>query len=211
MLLDYKWGSNIPPIQTVMEFFNPTGILELGMGKYSTRLLYSYNKKLISIETDGDWVDTIKKTIVPRDNFQVIHHQLGVHHKTKFNQISDQVKLESIEFYKQYITPDLEFLFVDHVSGLRASSILGLLDQFKYIVYHDAQPSQFKNYNYQILTKEKTKNYVHFIWPLPIVSSGILIHKNYEDKVQGFVEMLNKNSRSYCDRFDMIYNEVGNV
>ena len=63
MLLDYKWGSNIPVIKTIMEFFNPSGVLELGIGKYSTPLLYSYNKKLISIETDGDWINSVKKTI----------------------------------------------------------------------------------------------------------------------------------------------------
>lgn len=208
LFLNYKWGSNRPVLKSIMDFFNPSGVLELGIGKYSTPLLYKYNKKLISIETDGDWIESIKKMIEPRDNFQAIHHKLlNIHSKTKFNLISEKIKQDCIEFYKQYITPDLEFLFVDHVSGLRASSLVALFDKFQYIAYHDAEPKQFKNYNYQILTKEKTKDYIHLMNKTPLVNTGILIHRKYSDIIKSFIEILDNNNKEYCKQFGMIYDE----
>lgn len=202
---DYKWGSNIPVIKTIMEFFIPIGVLELGAGRFSTPLLYQYNKKLISIETDSVWIEAVKKTIEPRNNFQIIHHDLGIQHKTKFNQISEEIKQECVDFYKQYISPELEFLFIDHVSGLRASSLLALFDKFKYVAYHDAEPAQFKNYNYQILTKEKSKNYIHMMSQTPLVHTGILIHKDYKNVIKDFIEVLNKNNKEYCKKYNMNY------
>jgi len=205
LLFDYRWGSNRPVLKTIMNFFNPSGILELGVGKYSTPLLYQYNKKLISIETDGDWIETVKKIIEPRDNFQIIHHKLGIHFKTKFKFISEKIKQECVEFYKQYITPDLEFLFVDHVSGLRASSLVALFDKFKYIAYHDAEPEQFKGYNYQILTKEKSKDYIHLMNRTPLVNTGILIHNDFLDRINDFITQLETNNIEYCNQFDIKY------
>lgn len=204
-LLEYKWGSNKPVIKTIMDFFSPTGIMELGIGKYSTPLLYQYNKKLISIETDGEWIKTVKEIVPPRDNFQTIHHKLGIQHKTKFNQISEKVKQECVNFYKQYMSLELEFLFVDHISGLRSSSLLALFDKFKYIAYHDAEPSQYRNYNYQVLTKENTKNYIHLMNPTPLVYTGILIHKDYKDVIKEFIEILNKNNEDYCKTYNKKY------
>jgi len=204
-LLDYKWGSNRPVIKTIMEFFTPKGVLELGAGKFSTSMLYKYNKKLISIETDKAWIDTIKETLEPRSNFQIIHHDLGIHHKTKFNQISEKIKKECVEFYKHHISSELEFLLVDHVSGLRASSLLALFDKFKYVAYHDAQPAQFRNYNYNILTKEKSKDYIHMMSQTPLVHTGILIHKGYNNVIKNFIEILNDNNEEYCKKYNMKY------
>jgi hypothetical protein len=202
---EYRWGSNRPVIKTIMEHFIPKGVLELGVGKYSTPLLYSYNIPLVSIESDKAWIDEVKSLVPDRENFKLIHHDIGIHFKTKYQDISNEVKNKCVEFYKKYITPDLEFLFVDHVSGLRASSILGLFDKFKFIVYHDAEAKQFKNYNYHSITPAITKDYFHFMNQTPLVNTGIFIRSEYEKELDDFIFKLQFNNMEYCKKFDMEY------
>ena len=142
-----------------------------------------------------------------RNNFYPIYHNIDIHHKTKFNKIDDEMKQKCNEFYMTYITSELDFLFVDHVSGLRASSVLGLFRKFKYIAYHDAEPKQYANYNYGSITKDITKQYVHILNPTPLVNTGILIHENYKDKIDSFISILQKNNKEYCKRYNIDYNK----
>jgi len=202
---EYRWGSNRPVIKTIMEYFIPKGVLELGVGRYSTPLLYSYNIPLVSIESDKSWIDTVKELVPDRDNFKLIHHDIGIHFKTKYQDIDDKTKNDCVEFYKTYITSDLEFLFVDHVSGLRASSIIGLFDKFKFIAYHDAEAKQFRNYNYHSITPKITKDYFHFMNQTPLVNTGIFLHHDYEKDIDDFIFQLQLNNRDYCQKFDIHY------
>lgn len=203
--LEYKWGSNRPVLKTIMEFFKPTGVLELGVGKYSTKLLYDYNIPLTSIETDEAWINEVGDTLLPRDNFKLIHHPLGIHFKTKYQDIGDKDKEKSVRFYTQYVEPNMEFLFIDHVSGLRAYTLVHMFGKFKYVAYHDAEPKQYKNYNYHSLTPNKIQNYYHILNNTPLVSTGILIHKKSIDDIYSFIDVLNTNNIEYCAKYNIDY------
>jgi len=202
---EYKWGSHIPVLQTIMDIFNPNNILELGMGRYSTPLLYQYNKQLTSIETNLNWFQTVKHTLKEGGNFKPIYHDINLHTYTKFNEISKDTKQECINFYKSFIPSNLDLLFVDHISGLRSNTILSLLRRFKFIVYHDAE--QIDKYNYSSLSKENTKDYIHIINKTPIVHTGILIHKNYISNINMFIKLLHQNNSQFCSFYDIQYKE----
>jgi len=200
---DYKWASSIPVIRSIMDYFNPTGVLELGAGKNSTPVIYEYNKKFISIETDKEWIEMVKEIIPPRDNFTLIHHALGINFRRTFVHIDKQIKKQCVEFYKQFISSDMEFLFVDHVAGLRVSAIIGLMNFFKYIVYHDADEPKLYGYNY--LTKDITKNFIHILVRLPYVHTGILIKNQYSGDIEKFIQLLDKHNQIYCSKFNIPY------
>jgi len=200
---DFRWGSNIPVIKSIMEYFNPTGVLELGVGRNSTPVIYEYNKKLISIETDKAWIEAVKETIPSRDNFFLIHHDLGINFRRTFVNIDKQIKKQCVKFYTQFISPDMEFLFVDHVAGLRASAIIGLMDSFKYIAYHDADEPKLYGYNH--LTKDVTKNFIHILDRLPHVHTGILIRNEYSSDIEKFINVLDKHNELYCSEFNIPY------
>lgn len=203
-LLDYKWGSNLPVLDSVTDVFDITGVLELGIGRHSTPLLYSKVKSLISVETDVEWVKTVGSIVKPRDGFKLVHHGVGVHHKTKYPQITNDIKKTSLDFYNNIIkeNPELNFLFIDHVSGLRVTALVNLFSDFDIIVYHDAQ---HPGYYYSLFDSVDSSEYFHFIHEMPLVHSGILVHKKYKDLLKSFDSVLKEKGLSFCKKFDIEY------
>lgn len=210
MFKEYKlfnMGTHIPVLKAILEAFEPTGILELGIGENSTRMFYQYNKPLISIETDAEWYQYMKDELISKDNFKLIHHKLpaNIHRKSKLHRdISMDLANDCVEFYKDVIeqNSDVNFLFIDHVSGLRGIALASLFDRFDFVVYHDAEN---KGYGYDLFKSKDSDQYIKFMFKSFESWSGILINNDYADKIECFEAALYKYGSEY---YNGLYNHV---
>lgn len=205
---EFSMGSHLPVLHAVLETFQPTGIMELGAGIKSTPLLYDYGKKLISIESDKEWIDVVKTKTGNREDFNLVHHNIGhgVHKKTRYPGITPEVAKECISFYNKFIEDDLDFLFVDNVSGLRTHAMLHLYKNFKVIAFHDAQ---HVGYHYDVFFAKRgrvPKNYIHARFESFNVHTGLLIHSSHEQLFVAFDNALKKFASEYCRGFGKEYN-----
>ena len=202
---EYRWGTNIPAIKSILETFEITGVLELGAGLNSTKIFYESNIPTTSIETDIEWINKLKPTLIENEKFKFIHHNLGIHFKRTFVQIDEKIRKDSVDFYKQYIIPDMNFLFVDHVAGLRIDALNELKNHFDVIAYHDAE--EVKLYRYDLLN---TEDYIHIMNKTPVVWTGILIkNKLINDDTDNLLRLTKKlkiNNIEYCNIHSVKYN-----
>lgn len=203
---NFTLGTHQPVIKAVLEIFNPSGILELGAGLKSTPIFYKHNSNVVSIESDKDWYEKVKGSIGNRRMFNLVYHRIGhgVNTKTKYPNITNVVTNECLAFYDKYIDNNMEFLFVDHVSGLRVITLRAIFDRFKIVAYHDAQ---HPGYFFELLKKEDLSGYKHLMYKSLGVFTGILISNEYSNKmVQKFNTALEKYGKEYCHKFDAEYN-----
>lgn len=204
-LKEFTLGTHLPVLQAVLKVFKPSGVMELGVGLKSTPLLYDDRKLLVSIESDLKWLEKVKPLVPLRDRFELVHHDIGhgIHVKTKYKQITPIVVEECIEFYSTFVNKyDLDFLFIDHVSGLRAITLTELFDRFLIVAYHDAQ---HPGYCYEKFLEVDSNDYLHFMFESLGVYTGILIHGKYVEKIKVFNDVLKKYGEKYCEDFDVVY------
>lgn len=202
----FTLGTHQPVIKSILEIFNPSGALELGTGLKSTPIFYKHEGKVVSIESDKEWYEKVKENVGERPGFTLIHHEIGhgVNTKTKYPNITKIVSDECLFFYNKYLDDDMEFLFVDHVSGLRIITLCAMFNHFKIVAYHDAQ---HPGYFFKLLKKENLSGYKHLMFKSLGVYTGILISNEYSDVlVQKFNITLKTYGEEYCSQFDIEYN-----
>jgi hypothetical protein len=201
----FEYGTHLPVLKSIVEVFQPRGVLELGAGKFSTPLFYHHVKKVVTVETDEKWIQEVAKLLAPRDGFALIHHSLPhLIPKTRIGAISQRTKNECVKYYQEIIerNPGLDFLFIDHISGLRAWTLFNLYKRFDYIVYHDAED---KGYGYEQFSGFDNGEFLHYILRAYIPHTGILIRKKFSNSLTEFQRLLNKNALGYFTaqyRFD---------
>ena len=136
------WSSHIPINRTLLEVFDVTGVMELGMGKFSTVLFNRLAPYVVSIENDVKWIETMKEGgIVQTPTHKIVHHDLtgtNVRIGTSPKAVSESVKQKANAFYKKHLTDNINYLFIDCFTGLRASALMGLYDMMDIVVWHDA-------------------------------------------------------------------------
>ena len=202
---EFTLGTHLPILRAVLDVFKPKGIMELGTGLKSTPFLYSYNSTLLSVESDLGWLKNVEPLVIPRDGFELIYHDIGhgVDVKTKYKQIPTGVVDECIKFYQELMkNHNLDFLFVDHVSGLRVTTIIELFGEFSVVAYHDAQ---HKGYFYDKLLEITLDDYLHVMFESLGVYTGILVHKDYSESMEMFDSSLKNYGEKYCNDFDVEY------
>lgn len=202
---EFTLGSHLPVLQAILKVLQPESIMELGVGKKSTPLLYNYGKKLISIETDKQWIYTVKAEVGNRKDFNLIHHDVepyGLHPYINYTQIPTTVGEECISFYNTFINDGLDFLFVDHIAGLRVIVLMSLFNKFKVIAYHDAE---FRGYHWEEFLKTDISGYSHWMFESLGIYTGIVMHNIYDEKFNKFNEALEKYGKEYCEKFDGEY------
>jgi len=205
---EFTLGTHLPVLHSVLEVFKPKGIMELGAGLRSTPFLYNYENLLISIESNLEWLKKVEPYVPLRDKFKFIYHNIGygIHAKTKYKQIPSEVSKECINFYFSFIEKyDLDFLFIDHVSGLRVTALIELFNNFLIVAYHDAQ---HPGYYYEKFLEINSSDYLHFMFESLGVYTGILIHNKYAEKIEMFNNALKKYGKKYCKDLDVIYEHI---
>jgi len=181
----FKWSSHNPVIYSILEILNPEFILELGIGNYSSPLfLNSKAKKIIHIENDIDWINTIKSKYQFDERSEIIYHNLNdeVSNSTPRHKVPEACLKESEEFYNNLGQKLLmsnsvgKLLFVDHFACLRTMSINILGNGFDAIIFHDAETPQI--YNYDELSSNLKIKFDCYILKTPSSWTGFYIKKN---------------------------------
>jgi hypothetical protein len=187
----YMWGSHRPIIKAIMEYYNPTGVMELGCGIYSTKAFSKYKIPIISFEEDDDWAMFMRNQIENK-RLKIIHLDLRKYNisvGTPYKQIKNEIIDECVEFYYTLYDPSLELLFIDNVVGLRSRILTKMYEKFKYIIFHDTED---KAYKYVI---PQSPNYKYIDCNYLIPHTGVLIRK---DCLKSFDEIQNLIIK-YCD------------
>jgi hypothetical protein len=189
-----QWASHQPLIKSVMEFYKPKFVLELGVGNFSTPELIKDNEYL-GIENDINWINTIKNKF---NNLNIVHHDLGREVKigTKYNELSENQKNEFIKFYENINIPQAspKLLFVDQFTSVRTISLNALGNKFDIIIYHDSEPAGIKWYNYDLLN---LNNFKKFHLKSDTVWTTLLI-KELDIKI---IDLINKNIQSFKNKY----------
>jgi hypothetical protein len=196
----FRYGTHVPVLQAMLDVFQPSGILELGVGRNSTPLFHEYGKRLVSVETNRQWIDEIGKTFPQRANFSLIHHELtSITERTRAHTIPERVKSECVKYYLaiKAMNPELNLLFIDHVSGLRAATLISLHQHFDHVVYHDADKA---GYRYDLFTQQDTGSHLHFVLRSFVPCTGLLIRKNLAGKLPELERALEKYGKEYLAR-----------
>jgi hypothetical protein len=195
--LEFEYGTHLPVLKSIVEVFQPRGVLELGAGKFSTPLFYHQVEKVVTVETDHKWIQEVARMLPPRDHFSLLHHCVPhLTSKTRFGAIPQHTKDRCVKHYQEIIkhNPALDFLFIDHISGLRAFTLFALYDQFDFVVYHDAED---KGYGYEEFPRFDNGDFLHHVLRAYIPHTGFLIRKKYSRRLGEFKRVLNKNALEY--------------
>jgi hypothetical protein len=198
--LAFKRGTHLPVLQAILETFQPHGVMELGAGQNSTPYLYEHAPKLVTIETDANWVRQVVGICPPRENFTLIHHDIAnVTSKTRMQAIPVPVKHECVHFYQEILerNSDLDLLFIDHVDGLRGLALAALHDRFDFVIYHDAEDPC---YGYEMLGPVDCGRHLQFVFRTFVPHTGILIDKRFADRLPEFSDNLDRHARAYFHR-----------
>jgi len=183
----YRWSSHQPVLKTVLNYFNPELIVELGIGHFSTPILNnSLAQKIIHIENDEAWLVIVRQENIFSEKNDFRYHYLGknVDKKVRENELSKMHREDLISYYAelkkeiQNLSFTRKFLFVDNHTCARSLAINILYDIFDVIVYHDAEETELYNYFFQ----EKISNdYDHYVFQPPSSYTGIFCRKGLID------------------------------
>ena len=132
--LDYFYGSNLIPL--LFSALSTDGdILELGMGKFSTRLLHKisvdFARTVISVDNSLDWIQQL-----------VQYNTTELHSLIHLSSINDMHKFGINKFWG--------LVLVDHIYGNeRYKDVLNFADRAKIVVVHDAEKLNENLYRYE--------------------------------------------------------------
>jgi hypothetical protein len=200
MTQESHWASHQPLIKSIMEFYKPKFVLELGIGNFSTPELIK-DTDYLGIENDSNWIETIKNKF---KNLNIIHHDLGkeVEISTKYKSLSEDQINKFIKFYDNIHIPSVspKLLFVDHFTSVRTISLNTLGNKFDIIIYHDSEePNGVQWYNYDLLSLNQFKKY-HL--KSDVVWTTLLI-KELDFKI---IDLIDKNIKDYKNKYTDVSN-----
>ncbi len=205
---DYSWSTHQPLLQTILEIFKPELIMELGVGKYSTPVFTKYNfKELICVECDNNWLQSVKDTIVLKENINFIYHDLGkdITLGTFPHQLTEKQRFDITQYYQELSkeifkkSTQPKFLFVDNHTCCRTIAINTLYKNFDIIAYHDCEPAGIKWYEYYF-EKDLEKDYDHYVLKSPISWTGCFINKGLNATESKLKHVSISNINEYCKK-----------
>lgn len=137
MNVSIRYSSFLPVLMKVVEI-TKGDILELGPGVFSTPYLHWMGKrmgrKIVTIENNEMWFNFCRK-------YYAFGHKDAVGHRFIFAKEWDDIE--------KYIKKEWDIVLIDHSpSERRIVEIEKLANLAKYIVIHDADPEQERNYHY---------------------------------------------------------------
>lgn len=133
------WGSHIDLNNALMDTFDVKGVVELGVGLYSTPI-FRRCPRTLSIECDLGWYNKIVKDLSSTDNHKIIYHDIGgLPIQTKRWDVPKERREKNTQLYRDLDVTDYNFLFVDNHASLRRDALDILHHKFDIIVYHDCQ------------------------------------------------------------------------
>ncbi len=192
----FEYGTHLPVLRSLLDVFQPHGVLELGAGLHSTALFHRSVKELVSIETNEKWVAEMRRTIPQRQHFTLLHHRFAFNERTRYREIPQAAKDEAVRHYEAVLAghPKLDLLFIDHVSGLRSHTLAALHPRFDLVAYHDAED---QGYGWQQHDFDHSPTHFHFILKTFVPHTGVLIRRELAGLVPAWKQSLAQHTRDY--------------
>ena len=137
----YKYGSCLPMIKSVLDFFGKEKVIECGSGFFSTKLFLEMSGGLVSIEHDFDFSKIVLENVVFSQNDQYIVRTL--------KSIRRDERYESVmSFYEDVFSKnrDCSILFVDTVGSIRGSILIDFYHMFDIVIFHDSDSKKYLNF-----------------------------------------------------------------
>lgn len=186
LLPDGGWGSHKPLLKALIDIFNPYYVMELGIGLYSTPILYNNCIKYVGVEQNLEWINKIL-SIPEFQNLEILHHNIDIKIDQKYNDIKVSNKIELIQFYQMLKNSLIEFglpkneysmLFVDNYTGCRNIAINVMFDAFDIICYHDSEAVEWYGYDFN---EELKNNYSHYTLMTNCIGTSVFIRKSLKN------------------------------
>jgi hypothetical protein len=207
---ELRWGSHIPMNKALLNSFSITGILELGAGTKSTPLFFKNCKNVISIESDIEWINKLKaeKIVEESATQKIVYHKVpeSINRSTLRKDVPTDVLENATRFYHTFITPEINYLFVDCFAGLRLEALLRLYDKFDLIVYHDAEPEYDWCYSYSSF--KPNKNYRHYIDRTFSAHVGVVISNKFSHLLDSFKNNFMLEAENYAKLFNVQHKPI---
>lgn len=183
------WGSHIPTNISLIKAFNISGVIELGAGYHSTGSFFDNCNNVTSIETDKEWVDTIKKDIIETETNKIVHYQMpdGIVRYTRRDKTNSEDRQGYIDFVIEQKQDAHNMLFVDCISSLRYDSVVKLHTMFDVVTFHDYQERGRKNHYCGGI--KHSKDYTLYIDTTYEAHTGILVKKTLDYLIDDFVQI----------------------
>lgn len=192
-------GSHIPVHKSVLSVFPVTGVLELGAGLHSTPLFFKHVDYVVSVESNRAWIDSLLRggSVTQTKHKRIVHHKIPstVIQTTPRDLIPPALLKSAIKFYSSFISPSLNYLFIDQYLGFRLESLMSLYNKFDVISYHDAQREQDHRYQYSLF--RPTNQYSSYIYDTLPSHTGLLIKRELEHLIPRFKKSLEEESLNY--------------
>jgi hypothetical protein len=176
----WEWRTHVPILSLIIDNLQPTLIVELGVGVYSSPLfLNCTNSKVILIDNDEEWLKIVKNDSKIHNDVKFIFHDLGskINRDTLYKDLTDSQKLDIKNYYKELssqildINSKFKLLFVDGWACTRNVSINCLYTAFDIVVYHDAEQKDLE-YSFD---DDLKNNYRHFIFKTSKSWTGLFV------------------------------------
>ena len=193
------WGSHVPVNKSIMEFFDITGVMEIGAGYNSTPVFFKNAPYVVSIETDKEWVEKMKADIQEDENHKMVYHEIASHitRPTRRHAVSQDFLDQSYEFWMSHLDDRMNFLFVDCISSLRLEAITRLYEHFDVITFHDYQnPGIVNHYSGGVTPPKGFNGYIDKTYR---AHTGVWINKDIDFDLEAFRKVLDKNAKEYIN------------
>jgi hypothetical protein len=181
-----RWGSHVALHRAILNTFPIKGILELGAGLYSTKEFFNRDVKVVSIESDNNWIRQLRPLLSVDEKHKIIYHALdkNITRRTRYAMASKSVRGEAIKFYSSFISDDMNLLFIDQYAAFRLDSLQSLYHKFDVVTFHDVEPPD--TYMYSLF--KNNENYIRFIDKTYLTHTGLLIKPCLESFIESFLE-----------------------
>lgn len=202
-----RWGSHVPLTKAIIQTFPITGALELGAGINSTPVLFDRLPHVVSVEADLNWINKLinERHITLSNNHQIIHHVVPdtITRGTVREKIPNVTIMEALAFYQSFITPSLNYLFVDCYAGFRLEALRSMHERFDVVTYHDAEPHEDKWYGYSMF--KPSPDYIHWVDRTFLANTGLLVHRKFAYLMPAFEAAYQIEAALYADKFNALH------
>jgi len=192
------WGSHIPVNQAILQTFDVKGVVELGVGFFSTPVFLSGCDNVLSIETDSVWVDEVSGQFNPHINHKIVFHDIApASRTTNRSSLPESFFDEVTKFYKAIDMSEYNLLFIDCASPIRYHSFQILADQFDIVVLHDVNKNRglVKHWNNGVgLELDGYQRYTHESYPQ---HTGVYFKDTIHDKFESFEKLLEEKCQEF--------------
>ena len=193
------WGSHVPLNKSLLNTFEITGVTEFGIGHNSTPVFAQHANKVIAVESDSKWLETMSKEYPATGKLTYIHHKTKYSRTTRPWDIKEQDAIEYKQFLNTINFDNTNMLFIDCYSGYRLHTFNHIHHKFDFITMHDVQnPGITNHWGGKTPTYDKDR-YTLYVDKTYSVWTWLLIDNKHKDNIGKLIDNHDKFAKQYSD------------